>query len=184
MKIIGISGLARSGKDSFYEMSKPLLSQMKIKHKRYAFADCLKQECDPFLKENISISAFTEEPSEKKLIRPFLVTYGTHVRRKINKNCWIEKIDKEVKEEMNLGNIVFITDVRFPNEINWVHELGGESIHITRKGILPPNKDEEINNPTLLKQSKHKVTWENFEGKVNAKQQSIVNEILRTIITK
>lgn len=182
MKVIGISGLARSGKDSFYEMSIPLLRKSGIKYKRYAFADCLKEECDSFLMKNINISAFTEDTKEKQLIRPFLVTYGTHIRRKINKNCWIDKIKDNVKKDVKSNILVFITDVRFPNEIDWVHEMRGESIHITRKGILPPNKDEEENDPILQSKSNHKITWDDFKQDIETKQQSVVNQVLKTII--
>jgi hypothetical protein len=182
MKVIGISGLARSGKDSFYEISKPLLKQMGIKHKRYAFADCLKHECDPFLIRNVNISAFTENSEEKALIRPFLVTYGTHIRRKLDENCWIDKINDSVKSEVKSGKLVFITDVRFPNEINWVHDIGGESIHITRKGISPPNEDETKNDPILREKSRHKITWEDFRDNIRENQELAVREILKTII--
>ena len=182
MKIIGISGLARSGKDSFYEMSKPYFDKYNIKSKRYAFAECLKQECDPFLRQNINISAFTEVDEEKKLIRPFLVSYGTHIRRKINKNCWIEKIEEKVKSDLSLNTVVFITDVRFPNEVEWVHKTGGESIHIKREGILPPNEDEKLNDPILSKLSKYKLTWGDFKENYIDEYRSKVNGILKSII--
>ena len=84
MKILGISGLARSGKDSFYELCKPFLDKEGVKHRRMAFADELKEEADLILSKYVGISAFTENAEEKKVIRPLLVTYGTHIRRKIN----------------------------------------------------------------------------------------------------
>lgn len=182
MKLIGISGLARSGKDSFYEKCIPFLEGKGFKHKRFAFADALKEECDPFLKQNVGISAFTEKNNEKEIIRPLLVVYGTHIRRKINKNCWIEKIEPKVKESISDKTFSFITDVRFDNEIDWVHNLGGESIHITRKGIVAPNEDELKNDPILKDKSKFLVEWENFNEEnleyVNKTVSSIMNSIL------
>lgn len=161
MKIIGISGLARSGKDSFYELSKSYLDNNNVKHERLAFADELKNECDPFLMKNVGISAFTEDDREKEIIRPLLVTYGTHIRRKLNPRCWIDKIEPKIKQAKN-KHVFFVTDVRFKNEIEWVHEMGGLSIHVTRSGITPPNKDEEENDPILKEASKAKIDWDDF----------------------
>ena len=55
------------------------------------FADALKEECDELLGKYTDISAFTENNSEKKLVRPLLVTWGTSIRRKLDENCWIKK---------------------------------------------------------------------------------------------
>ena len=97
MKLIGICGLARCGKDSLFNLSKPFFDSAGKKYKRYAFADSLKQEADELLSKYVGISAFTEDTSQKQIIRPFLVTYGTHVRRKLNKNCWVDKIKDDVQ---------------------------------------------------------------------------------------
>ena len=86
-KLIGIAGFARSGKDTFYQRSAQLLSKEGYKSTRIAFADALKNELNELLLSNIGISAFTEEDQEKDLIRPLLVTYGTHLRRHLNESC-------------------------------------------------------------------------------------------------
>lgn len=178
MKIIGISGLARSGKDSFYSLAREQLKESK-KVSRLAFADELKEECRDFLTKNIGISPFTEASEEKKIIRPFLVTYGTHLRRKLNKRCWIEKVEEKLKRLT--ADYVFITDVRYKNEIDWVHELNGESIHIERKGNAAPNKEEEENDPFLKTASTHKVLWENFSEENMDIMSSHVKRILEKI---
>ena len=49
MKLIGITGLARAGKDSFYNFSKPILESIKETHNRYAFADALKEGSEELL---------------------------------------------------------------------------------------------------------------------------------------
>jgi len=184
MKLIGISGLARSGKDSFYEMASELLESMNITSKRYAFADSLKEECDQLLTNNINISAFTSDDKEKQVIRPLLVTYGTEIRRKLNPNCWIEKIQSSVKEDISLNKVVFITDVRFPNEQEWVHKLKGESVHVTREGIKPPNRDEEINNPILLEESLHNINWGNFNKQNIKESKKAISRIMKSILKK
>ena len=71
MKIIGISGLARSGKDSFYEFCKPLLDQEGIGHRRMAFADELKEEADTILSKYVGISALLKIPKKRRLYARF-----------------------------------------------------------------------------------------------------------------
>ena len=182
MKIIGISGLARSGKDSFYEFCKPLLDQEGIGHRRMAFADELKEEVDTILSKYVGISAFTEDTEEKKIIRPLLVTYGTHIRRKMNPDCWIEKVRGKMRRLEKSEEIVFITDVRFKNEIEWVHKEGGSSIHVSRSGIVPPNEDEKQNDPILRKESNFRIKWNNFDTEDMIKINNEVNEILKSIL--
>jgi len=180
MKLIGICGLARCGKDSFYDMSKTLLNQKGIKTKRFAFADSLKEECNEILSKYVGISAFTESNQEKQIIRPLLVTYGTHIRRKLNQNCWIDKINEEVKRDLAKNNVVFITDVRFENEIDWIHSLNGASIHITRQGNIAPNEDELKNDPILKNKSTAQLEWKDF--KEESELDSMVNEIIKSIL--
>jgi hypothetical protein len=182
MKILGISGLARSGKDSFYELCKPFLDKEGVKHRRMAFADELKEEADLILSKYVGISAFTENAEEKKVIRPLLVTYGTHIRRKINPNCWIEKVQSNLKDLEGNNEFVFITDVRFQNEIEWVHSAGGSSIHVSRSGTIPPNEDERQNDPILNKESNFRIKWNNFDTEDMIKVNNEVGKILKFIL--
>lgn len=182
MKLVGLCGLARSGKDSFYNFSKPILESNNEQHKRYAFADALKEESDELLSKYVGISAFTEKTSEKEIIRPFLVTYGTHVRRKLNKNCWIEKIHDRVKSTIENGSWVFVTDVRYENEIDWIHSLGGKSIHIHREGNIAPNEEELENDPILKGKSDFLIDWEDFENENMDEVSNNVKKILSSIL--
>lgn len=182
MKVIGLCGLARCGKDSFYNISREILLKREIDSVRFAFADCLKEECDPILKDNLGISAFTEDSREKEIIRPLLVTYGTHIRRKLNRNCWIDKIQESVIREAGYGRVAFITDVRFENEIDWIHSLNGSSIHITRDGTLPPNEEEAKNDPILKNKSTHSVEWQDFQDTKKEEVSNIVHQVLQSIL--
>lgn len=91
--LLGLCGLARSGKDSFYN----LINKSSTKDfNRYAFADELKKECFHFVMRNTELSVFSEDPQVKKLIRPLLVAYGTNLRRAINPNCWIDRLEPQI----------------------------------------------------------------------------------------
>jgi len=182
MKIIGISGLARCGKDSFFGVSSKILKESSQKSCRFAFADELKLECNNFLKTNTGISAFTEDPKEKELIRPFLVCYGTHIRRKINKNCWISKVENKLNDQKYKDYIVFITDVRYDNEIEWIHSKKGHSIHIERVGNKAPNEEELANDPILKSKSMINLRWQNFDNLESGDITSTVEKTLKEIL--
>jgi len=158
--IIGLCGLARSGKDSFFNF----IEDFKLNEKpnvRVAFADCLKQELDLFLRSSFGISAFTDDDKEKDVIRPILVAFGMQKRFVSDGIYWINKAEKEInrfKDEYNH----FITDVRFPNEVLKIKELGGKCIHIEREGNSPPNLEEEENDPIIKSMSDFNFKWKDF----------------------
>lgn len=167
-KIIGISGYARSGKDTFYNRSALHLKSRNLESVRYAFADALKEELDELLKEHVGISAFTEQDKEKELIRPLLVTYGTELRRRLDPNCWINKIKSRVLTDAGQGKYVFITDVRFENEAQWVKSQGGSMVYVERTGIKPANGEEHRQNVRMRKYLDYKIFWDTFgEDKIN-----------------
>jgi hypothetical protein len=60
-------------------------------------------------------------------VRRFLQYLGTEIRRQQNPNYWVNKINESLNPEYD---IVFITDVRFPNEADKVYELGGYLIRL------------------------------------------------------
>lgn len=170
--ILGISGVGRSGKDTFYSFIPSSANA-----RRLAFADALKQECRDFLASNIGISPFTSDPKEKELIRPFLVTYGTHLRRKLNPSCWIDKVKQDSELLIKDGLLPVVTDVRYKNEADWIHEQGGKLIHISRTAphhrfpvnepqTLPPlNKEELENDPILIAAADELIKWKTTQNK-------------------
>lgn len=161
-KLIGVSGFARSGKDTFYERCALALNCFGVKSIRFSFADALKSEVDSLLMEHVGISAFTEKDSDKEIIRPLLVTYGTDIRRKLNPDCWIESISKKVEDYLSQGYFVFITDVRFLNEAEWVKSQSGYLFNINREGVGAANKDEKLQLKLFKHLIDYKVTWPTF----------------------
>lgn len=172
--LIGIMGSARSGKDTAYMAIKELFPSKVIE--RRAFADELKKECDSFLKKNLNISAFTEDTEEKEIIRPFLVTYGTHLRRRLNPSCWIESLEKSLS--LREDKCICITDTRFENEARWIKSKGGKLIFIDRSGIFPANVEEEQNNPILISLADIVIKMPTFENDYFMKCRSRIREEL------
>lgn len=160
--IFGIAGVARCGKDTLGKHLILKLNKNSLPCINISFASALKTDLDSFLKEKLKISAFTENNSEKELIRPLLVTYGTEVCRKIDQDFWIKKIDKKVKSSIENKIIVVITDVRYENEARWIKQNGGFIIHLSRMGQKPANFQEKVNDPILKKVSDYKIKWKTF----------------------
>lgn len=161
--IIGLSGHGRSGKDTFCRLAKRFLSEKKVAAARVAFADELKKDLDPLCRHNIGCSAFTEDSEQKELIRPLLVAYGTDVIRKMDENWWIERLEKKLPLYFDVDIIPVVTDVRYPNEMEWVQkEHNGVCVHITRKGVGPANAEEKKNNSILKKGADYRIMWPTF----------------------
>ncbi len=160
-KIISISGNARCGKDTLAENMSDIFEGIGIKTKVVSFANELKESVNSFLLEQTGISAFTEDDEEKKIIRPFLVCWGTDVMRTIDDNTWINKLEKNLCDK----SVNIITDLRFPNELKWVKQNEGLSVFIERDGIEPANEYEKTYNLLLKDDVDLNFTFGNFEDK-------------------
>lgn len=164
--VIGISGPARSGKDTLCDQFLEIFNEKSIKAKRLAFADQLKLECKDFIYSNLGIDVFTNNTEEKNIIRPLLVTWGTEVRRKLNQDVWIDKINDSINED----SLIIVPDVRFKNEFDWVKKNNGYMFFIDRidnKGNLIPdaNNDEIENNKFLRENCDMSLVWNTTDDK-------------------
>lgn len=176
--IISISGNARSGKDTLAKNMSSILEEVGIKTKIVSFANELKESVNEFLLEQTGISAFTEDDEEKKIIRPFLVCWGTDVIRKIDDNTWINKLE----ENLCSDSVNIITDLRFENELKWIQENKGLSVFIERDGVEPANEYEKTNNLLLKESVDLNFTFGNFEDKNILRLTSV--EILDKLINE
>lgn len=176
--IISISGNARSGKDTLAKNMSSILEEVGIRTKIVSFANELKESVNEFLLEQTGISAFTEDDEEKKIIRPFLVCWGTDVIRKIDDSTWINKLE----ENLCSDSVNIITDLRFENELKWVQEIKGLSVFIERDGVEPANEYEKTNNLLLKESVDLNFTFGNFEDKNILRLTSV--EILDKLINE
>jgi hypothetical protein len=118
-KIIGLCGYAGSGKDA-------LGAILVRKHgfQRIAFADAVKEQA---IEEGWSGRKDDEG-------RRLLQDIGMEKRLE-DPLYWI----KRASEKVNCVNVVF-TDVRFPNEVDFIRGIGGELVWISRPGVGPVNE--------------------------------------------
>ena len=148
--IIGISGCARSGKDTVANILYNIIISNDNSCRLIAYADYLKEilgKCFNLTDDELYGSnkelPLCDLPIRTKsgnvlpqywTTRRLLQYIGTDVFRRIDPNVWVNV----VKNEINSTNYDYyiITDVRFPNELNWILMSGGIHLHVIRS-----NKD-------------------------------------------
>ena len=185
--VIGLGGIAQSGKDFFFTNLKKTTKRNVI---RFAIADELKKELFSLIKNTYNIDIFNCSAEDKEKIRPMLLSHGKIRRNESKGRHWINKISEKVKDAAkDEKNIVVITDIRYDefanDEVDWVKkELSGFFVHISKytedKGVkvfgLPPNEDEAINNPKLIEKADYLIQW---PDKLKEEQAKIYcNEVL------
>src|ERR1019366_1254374 len=121
MKLYGITGKMRAGKDTFFS-----IVAERIPARRIAFADELKSEC-------ASACGVTVEQinADKARFRPLLQWWGTEFRRNLDSDYWLKKMLAALDALPECG-AVFVTDVRFENEAQLIRSRGGEIIRVIR----------------------------------------------------
>jgi len=161
--MIGIGGLARSGKDTLAKnLAEVIERDWGCEVKIFSFAQELKSHMDEFLIKNYGISAFTEDTEEKNIIRDLLVCHGETMKKFYEKTVWadivIDKIDSDPETFFPI-----ISDVRFDFEAERVQDQGGSVIHISKIGNKPPNEIEAKNDPLVSKVADLNHTWPSYE---------------------
>lgn len=143
IRVIGISGPIGSGKSS---VGNYLVK--KYNFKEYSFAGALKESIVSLY--NIPKKYVYGSQKDKEEIIPFwningrkmCQTVGTLFRDNIDKDFWIKRMHQEI-----IGNNekkIVITDVRYPNELNYIiNELKGDVLFITRDNLKYENYNHE-----------------------------------------
>ena len=127
MQLVGISGRMGSGKTTLAEVleeqgytRKAFAEPLYWIAKRYMFWDGVKDEKG----------------------RKLLQTLGTECGRAYNSNVWVKHMEIYIKSRLNMEQVakykspvkIVIDDLRFPNEADFIRDLGGQVIHLDGKG--------------------------------------------------
>ena len=167
LNLIGIAGVAGSGKDTFGKIIGNVFENSGGKVNYLSFADKLKAEVSEISKKLYDIDPTNCTRDEKNLIRPLLLAHGAIMREKTQGQYWIEGVKNLIIE----NNINIITDVRFCeyecDEVDWIQSNGGIVVHITRffeeNGqriyIMPDNEYEKRNDKTLKNKADYSFSW-------------------------
>ena len=147
--LIGLSGYARSGKDE------TVAALARHGYKRLSFADNLRDlaaasrpafrtpgpSATPFAHgalDNIVRIYGWEAAKQVPAIRQYLQDLGLGARKVFGDDIWIDALHRQRIP----GNRYVITDVRFPNEAEYVRSRGGIMVRVNRPGTTPVNGHE------------------------------------------
>lgn len=144
MKVIGIAGYARCGKDTFVQIAKEILQKNGYTPMRLAFADMLKDEVTDMLTDyGFKGRVKTDDPIVKTQMRPLMVWWGCQRRFESEGGMyWVNEVDRQIEDliadcmaagEATDRRVILVSDVRFPNEAKWVHDKwSGDVIHLKK----------------------------------------------------
>jgi hypothetical protein len=153
--IIGLSGYAKSGKDTVAEIIREIQPE---KWKIKKFSGKLKQIASILLGMPEHLFENQDFKSEmlgeewwknygdfyhQTTVRDFLQLLGTDaIRNGLHSNAWVNALMADYKpakmDHYNTSNWI-VTDVRFPNEAEAIKDRGGIIIRIDRPGVEPVN---------------------------------------------
>jgi hypothetical protein len=154
MKIVGLVAGRRVGKDTFARILKEVAApQLVVSH---AFATALKEDLKGLFQEKFGADVYSLEGSQKELLRPMLITYGT-VWREIDPLHWVKQVEKSIDiwalmEKPGEEMIHVITDVRNFNEEEYMRTKYGSAfslLFLERPDCIEPTEEEKRTLPEL-----------------------------------
>jgi hypothetical protein len=125
---VGLTGYARSGKDTICKHLKEELNKRGIPFERFALADSLKEEVSEFCSDNYFINPISCSDQQKEKIRPFLIFHGNLKRELSDGSYWCMKLDQKIRysHKIDKPHIICITDIRYAeleyDELNWLKD--------------------------------------------------------------
>ena len=186
--VIGVSGVAGSGKDTFFKIFQDLLGEREVK--RFALATSLKREAGDWTIPHYGIDPLNCTRQEKEIIRPFLVFHGVSKRRESRGRHWIDKLNNEVLPFKDSEELAVVTDIRYAehekDEIYWLkEELNGVLVHISTytavadhnegalllKFLPPANGEESRNDSTLKARADYVLEWPRIEEGLDVREE-------------
>lgn len=127
--IVGLSGYARSGKDSAAQ------ALVEVGFRRIAFADRLKDLANLIWPEHMVRYGDWDQAKQNPEVREHLQLLGESVRDVLGEDTWV----RAALDGINPGGDFVISDVRYANEAEYVSRLGGLVVRINRPGVQPAN---------------------------------------------
>jgi dephospho-CoA kinase len=141
IKLIGISGKKRSGKNTMARVFMETLNDLQIA--QLAFGDVVKDE----VCQACGVSREFLE-ANKDLFRPMLQWWGTEFRRKLHgDDYWIRRLFDKLG---NLpGEIFIISDVRFLNEMQALTSVSGSTLIRIQRAVDFTDMDKHASEVEL-----------------------------------
>lgn len=125
MKVLGISGKARHGKDFCARVAQDIADELGFNVGKFALADCLKARVYGELRDADLQDVFVNKPPA---VREMLQRLGTEEGRDVfGQDFWVRQLDAMLyvfEENFSFLHAVVVADVRFPNECSFVKQKG------------------------------------------------------------
>lgn len=138
-RLLGLAGFSRTGKDTACRL---------LGGHRIAFADALKEDLAPIIRDRYGFSPSNLTPEQKEILRPLFVAHGACARA-VDPDIWIRPVEeriRHVQDMMEQGVLplapICVTDLRYLNEARAILRLGGIVLHIMRPDHGPANEEE------------------------------------------
>lgn len=146
MEIIGVSGKARSGKDYFTRNVLVDVYQMVP----LALANHFKVEAVAL--DGMPVDEVLGNEGKSPETRHYLQKRGLEEGRNVHgEDVWLRHLEAWMYALYQKGIRSFaVTDVRFPNEVEWVQSLGGHVIRIDNRGEAETEQADEHASETAL----------------------------------
>lgn len=173
MKVIAVSGVARSGKDTFANSLQQVIieNNPSLRVARESFASFLKDEMRDFIFEKFDKNIYELDGEEKEMLRPLMVAYGFAKRTQTKGRYFVDLLTKRMQNSDS--DVFIISDLRYAekesDELFWLQkEVKGLLVHVSRfevkngkkSFIKAPNLDEKTNDPILKSNANFCVAWE------------------------
>lgn len=154
--VVGICGKARAGKDT----AGAYLSK-KLGIPTVAFADALKLSAVAMFGITSDMAYGINYDREQIVehwgisVREMLQKLGTECAREVFRDdFWVRRLQQLVRIDPCYSEGFIVTDVRFDNEAQWVLDMGGKMVHISRRDSILESADghssEDGVNPNLV----------------------------------
>lgn len=134
LKLIGISGKKRSGKDTFYKTLKAIYPH--LNYQQESFAKPLKKIISELTNRDISklckLGLYDHIlPCYNITVRQFMQNFAGTCRTHFDKDIWIKSLESRIDRSSNY----IITDVRHINEAEWIKKYNGILIRVERPNM-------------------------------------------------
>jgi hypothetical protein len=174
--IVGFSGIKRSGKNTVAGMFANMCPTTVFQRVMFlGFADAVKEEAANYLR--VDVPWINDRKNDIPEIRSLLQRIGQE-GRELSNTKWIDVASKKIETFNKLAppvktnQLILITDVRYPNEAEWIHKQGGWVVIVERKGLDnndPHPSETEVskiradfriaNNGTYMPDLQREVKW-------------------------
>ena len=160
--LFGVSGKKRHGKDTTFNILSELHSDKNFY--KLALADPLKEETSKMLTNHYvnydinssmwveiyrKIRAEMDLDETKEDYRGINVWWGTEFRRnKFSQTYWTDRLYHRIQQLLGSKCYIGCTDLRFPNEMQLIKDLGGKTIRVNNPRIPVPD-NEHISETAL-----------------------------------